>query len=879
MKRLAKLFLFITKSRYTLEIKNLPKLDPQSNYLILPNHIAYIDPVFIWCLFAPQKKLRAVATSRFSENIFLRRIFKALETITVEEISKEKKSLNQSSKKIEQAFDDLILALHNWDSVLLYPSGQLVGQGLEYLGGKKSAYLATKALKNQTKIILVRTRGLRGSIWSNAWTGGAPSLTWWLLKGLRRIIANLFFFLPKRKVQIEFVDKTEEIKLASTKSLEAFNQTLEDFYNEKGEESISYIPHYFYYNDVKNKKLPLHIRHSIQELKQTQQYDTTKFSENTVKEIIQELRRIKDLSLEEKISLESNLILDLYLDSLDMAEIKNLILNRFPDASNTPILELKTVADLVAMASWLTKSEDSDFLPCERNIPEIQQEKRDLDEDSTILEHFKKQWKANKHATQSYDSIFGLQTRHDIALKALLISDYLKEIPGKQIGIMLPAIGSVGTLILASYLAEKIPVMMNRTHPETAFDHCVKFSKTKKILTSKAFFNKLNIPRLNNYDFIFLEDLLKHIPLHRKLKALIKSRNFPLPKTLDSTAVVLYTSGSEALPKAVPLTHKNLISNLKGALQIMNIKHDERFFCYLPPFHSFGFTVNTILPLVVGLRNISTPDPNDSLTAAKLIKHTKPTLLATTPTFLRNLLNIAKPNELSSLRYVITWGEKCNEQIFEKFKKMIPHGLILEGYGITECSPIISINPIEHQKAQSVGIAIGNGEIKILDLETEEELKSNQEGMIYYSGPSVFNGYSDKSIESPFIKKGWKIWYRTGDLGYLDKDKYLYITGRKKRFLKLGGEMISLPFLENLLQKKRWNSEETNLALEGKETENWIEITLFSVDLEVSLKEVNTYLKEKGVSNLIKINAIKKIGAIPLLWSGKIDYKVLKRMV
>lgn len=107
---------------------------------------------------------------------------------------------------------------------------------------------------------------------------------------------------------------------------------------------------------------------------------------------------------------------------------------------------------------------------------------------------------------------------------------------------MFPAIGSVGTLILASYLAEKIPVMMNRTNPESAFDHCVKYSKTKKILTSKAFFNKLNITRLNNYDFIFLEDLLKHIPLHRKLKALIKSRSLPLPKTLDSTAVVLYTS-------------------------------------------------------------------------------------------------------------------------------------------------------------------------------------------------------------------------------------------------------------------------------------------------------------------------------------------------
>lgn len=261
---------------------------------------------------------------------------------------------------------------------------------------------------------------------------------------------------------------------------------------------------------------------------------------------------------------------------------------------------------------------------------------------------------------------------------------------------------------MASYLAEKIPVMMNRTHPETAFAHCVKFSKTEKILTSKAFFNKINIPRLKDYDFIFLEDLLKAIPLHRKLKALIKSRYFPIPKQLDETAVVLYTSGSEALPKAVPLTHQNVISNLIGALQIMHIQHDERFFCYLPPFHSFGFTVNTIFPLVVGLRSISTPDPNDALTVAKLIAHSKPTLLATTPTFLGNLLNIASPDQLSSLRYVITGGEKCSEQIFEKFKNLIPTAKILEGYGITECSPIIAINPIEKQKAQSVGIALGN---------------------------------------------------------------------------------------------------------------------------------------------------------------------------
>lgn len=170
----------------------------------------------------------------------------------------------------------------------------------------------------------------------------------------------------------------------------------------------------------------------------------------------------------------------------------------------------------------------------------------------------------------------------------------------------------------------------------------------------------------------------------------------------------------------------------------MHIHNDERFFCYLPPFHSFGFTVNTVFPLITGLRSVNTPDPNDSLTVAKLIAHTQPTLLATTPTFLRNLLAIASKDQLASLRYVITGGEKCSELVFEKTKKLIPTAKILEGYGITECSPIISINPIEKQKAQSVGIAIGEGEITILDLETDQPLKANQEGMIYFSGGNVF---------------------------------------------------------------------------------------------------------------------------------------------
>lgn len=554
---------------------------------------------------------------------------------------------------------------------------------------------------------------------------------------------------------IEFEEQTDQLKLASKGSLEEFNQTLEAFYNKKGEEKVSYIPHFFYYNNVKDKKLPDHIRNSIKSFQSNKRYNSSCFPKETIEECIHLIRKIKNLDEDQEITLSSNLILDLYLDSLDMAELKNSVLNHYEKASNTPILELKTVADIVAMALGETRNENSDFKPCDWSTPlgADMTTGWNIDKHKNILELFKEQWKKDKNASQIYDTLFGLQRRKDVVLKALLISDYLKSIPGKQIGIMLPALSSTSILLLATYLAKKIPVMMNRTHPETAFAHCVKFSKTEKILTSKAFFEKINIDWLKKYDFVFLEDLLKDIPLHRKIKALVKSRFFPLPKQLDETAVVLYTSGSEALPKAVPLTHKNLIADLKGALEVMHIHYDESFFCYLPPFHSFGFTVNSVFPLITGLRSVNTPDPNDSLTVAKLIAHTKPTLLATTPTFLRNLLTIARKDQLSSLRYVITGGEKCSDLVFEKAKKLIPCAKILEGYGITECSPIIAINPIEKQKAQSVGIAIGNTEIKILDLKSEKELVSNQEGMIYFSGENVFNGYQDETIASPFLEK------------------------------------------------------------------------------------------------------------------------------
>ena len=867
------------KIRYNVVIKNFPHFEEKTNYLVLPNHIAYVEPVLLWCIFRPYVNIRPVATSDFSKNPFLWWIFKLMNTITIQDIDKWK-SDNQNWE-VKHALHDVIKALESWDSVLLYPSWRLKWQAEEYIWWKKSAFLAVKALPENTKVLTVRTTWLWGSRWSNAWNWKAPSFFWNILRTIWYFVANLFFFVPKRNVEIGMLDQTELLKKQSKKSLEDFNQSLEDFYNEKWGEAVQYVKNYFYYDNVKGRELPKHIRNSIESFQNHKEYDTSKFPKEVIEKVIDFVRSVKDLGKEEKITLSSNLILDLYFDSLDMAELKNLILNAYPKASNTPLNELKVVSDLVAMALWASESMELELKPCEWNTPEIESRTHDwsIDLSQNVLEKFKEYWKKDKKAPLVYDTMFWLQTRKDVLLKSFLISEYLKKIPWKYIGVMFPALWSTTMIILASYLAKKVPVMMNWTHPESAFDHCVKFSKTEKILTSKTFYKTINIEWLKKYDFIFLEDLLKDIPLMYKIKAVVKSLYFPIPKWIDETAVVLYTSWSESLPKAVPLSHKNLMAEWKWTEWILSVHNDETLFCYLPPFHSFWFTVNTIFPIIAGLRAVNTPDPNDSITVAKLIKHTKPTILATTPTFLKNLLNIAKPEQLTSLRYVITWGEKCSEIVFEKTRKLIPHCTILEWYGITETAPIISINTIERQKKQSVGIPLAVGEVKICDLATDEELPVWKEWMIYYTWDNVFRWYEDKSLESPFLEQWKKIWYRTWDLWYLDKDGFLFITWRKKRFLKLWWEMISLPFLEELLQEKYWSSEEINLALEWKEKDDGIEIVLFCVWMSLNVKEVNEYLKSKWVSNLIQITRIQEIDSIPLLWTGKVDYKVLKEML
>ena len=272
-------------------------------------------------------------------------------------------------------------------------------------------------------------------------------------------------------------------------------------------------------------------------------------------------------------------------------------------------------------------------------------------------------------------------------------------------------------------------------------------------------------------------------------------------------------------------------------------------------------------------------DPNDAKTITKLFVHTGATVVTSTPTFFRGMLNTTSTDEIQSLRYAVLGAERCPQDLANLLEKKCPKAKILEGYGITECSPVIAINPINHPKLGSVGRVISPLSITIRSLDDiDTTMPPNEQGMIYVRGESIFRGYVDSSIASPFRLIDGQEWYSTGDLGYLDADGYLFITGRMKRFVKIAGEMISLPFIEAILLERYGSEDIITFAVEARAHEGETWIVLFST-IDIHVEEVNDLLRSKGTSNLIKIHEVRIIETIPVLGTGKVNYRVLKELI
>ncbi|MCP4524126.1 MAG: AMP-binding protein [Candidatus Gracilibacteria bacterium] len=877
-----KILLFLVRKilslRYSVKISGTEQLSHTGPILLLSNHIALVDPRIMIAFLGKYLPVSPVASEKYYNKPVLKQVMDLVGTVPIGEVS-----AGASSEEVSNTFGNITKALAEGKNILIYPSGQIYRQNFESIKGKQTAFQIIQTMPENTKVIGIRQSGLWGSIWSMAWDNGKTSFGGIYIKSIWYVFANLIFFVPKRKVNIQIEDITESIKNHS--HVNSCNNFLEDFYNHDKKNEDIFLRHYFYYNDVKKKILPEMISGSIAELEQTNDNDITGIDPEIIQNIKEKISQIKEISISD-IQDDSKLILDLYFDSLDASEIKSFVQANFVTASNPPIGDLKTVSDLYIMAVGKSQNiEDlktcvwSDVIEAE-NIHDISES---IDTEKNIVQNWKENFKKNKSDSYMWDNILGGQTKKDCIIKIYLISKYIKQIEGKYVGVMLPSVGSAPLIIMAIYLAGKIPVMFNWTLGKTAFDHCVKFSKVTTILTSSTFYDKVKNDFLEDHKsqdrFLFLEDLLKNVKITEKLSAVIYSLFMPLPEIKkEDPAVILFTSGSESLPKAVSLSHKNLVSDITGALEVFQLKTNDRLLGFLPPFHSFGFTINTIMPLISGLEVVYTPDPNDAKTILEIIKHTQVSAVTSTPTFLKMIMNLASGDDIQSVKYAVVGAEKCPSGVFDRFQELSPKGKILEGYGITECSPVVSINPIEHSKPGTVGKIIGSLDCKILDVNTNHEVSQGEQGMIYLSGDSIFEGYLDETLESPFITINDNTYYKTGDLGLLDSEGYLSITGRLKRFIKIAGEMVSLPFIEEVLSEKYGSNDEVTIAIEALENEGEAKIVLFSIH-NIVLEDVNTYLRSKGISNLIKISEVIQIDEIPVLGTGKTDYKILKEKI
>lgn len=501
-----------------------------------------------------------------------------------------------------------------------------------------------------------------------------------------------------------------------------------------------------------------------------------------------------------------------------------------------------------------------------------------------ILENFITEFSKNGDEYFAWDANSGTSTRKSFFLKAAVVSQLLKSrVKGKYVGILLPALQSTTLLTIASYMAGKVPVMLNWTVGHKVLSYCAELTKLEVIVTATAFHDKIKdqLPEDITEKLLLLDKEVKNISLGMKIKGALMAK---LPKLMinikiDETAVILFTSGSETLPKAVPLSHRNVVHDLAGALELFDIRVNGIFLSFLPPFHSFGFTVLSCLPLLTGVKAAYTPNPTNIKEVIDTLKHTKANNIMVTPTLLKMMMSRSSKEDLATVELVISGAESLHKDVKANFEKITEgNSLIIEGYGVTECGPIVCLNPKDSQKLNSVGKFIVGLDAHIMDLETEKPLPVGKEGMIVVSGPSIFGGYMDGKIEDPFVEIEGKKYYKTGDLAYQDEDGYVFITGRLKRFIKIGGEMISMPFIEKILEEEYGVEGEHVLAVEGCDRAKDPVVTLFSTK-DLNLSEVNKYLRSRGVASIARIRNIEKVEEIPMLGSGKTNYRELKEKV
>ncbi|MFI4875770.1 MAG: AMP-binding protein, partial [Blastopirellula sp. JB062] len=273
------------------------------------------------------------------------------------------------------------------------------------------------------------------------------------------------------------------------------------------------------------------------------------------------------------------------------------------------------------------------------------------------------------------------------------------------------------------------------------------------------------------------------------------------------------------------------------------------------------------------------PDPTDARGLARVIRVYGATLMFATPTFLQYIFGVSTAEDLQSLRTVMVGAEKCPDALHDRFESILPKASLLEGYGITECSPVVSGSRPDDSRRGTIGKPLDCVEMLIVHAETYEPLDDGETGLLLVRGESVFAGYWKHEGPQPFLEIAGSQWYVTGDLVRKDGDGFYHFRGRMKRFLKIGGEMVSLPALEEpLINAFPAGEEGPQVAVEGIEREGGRQIVLFT-SAEITLRDANAIIRQAGMQGVMRLDEVRQVEQIPVLGTGKTDYRTLRNWI
>jgi acyl-[acyl-carrier-protein]-phospholipid O-acyltransferase/long-chain-fatty-acid--[acyl-carrier-protein] ligase len=474
------------------------------------------------------------------------------------------------------------------------------------------------------------------------------------------------------------------------------------------------------------------------------------------------------------------------------------------------------------------------------------------------------------------------QTYRQIVRGSLALGRLVSKMTAEDehVGVLLPNVSATAALLFGMFATRRVPTMLNYTAGADALRAACKVAAVRLVITSRAFLDKAGlapvVEQLGEVRVVCLEDLRSQFGLGSKLWLLLWAQWFPgrvaRPGRPEDTAVIVFTSGSEGAPKGVATSHDALLANVEQCLTVIEFAPRDKLMSALPLFHMFGLTVGIFLPLLSGSRTFLYTSPLHYRVIPELIYDRDCTVLFASSTFLGNYAKYANPVDFRSLWLVVAGAEKLQDDVrrlyIDKFGVRI-----FEGYGVTETSPVLSVNTPMASRTGTVGELFPAVEHRIEPVPGIE-----RGGLLHVRGPNVMQGYlSEETGEvvpvSSIYGPGW---YNTGDVASVDEDGFVTILGRVKRFAKVAGEMVSLELVERIALTA--SPEFHHASAATREPGRGETIVLFTEDPHLTREQLQRAAHGLGAPELAIPRRIVRLPEIPCLGSGKKDYVKLNRL-